>query len=141
MNYLLDTNVVVSALRSRRGASHALLRRSLEGRLSVVMHHKLLMEYRDVLSRAEILSALVFSWEDIEKILTRLAWEAQEIRVSYLWRPNLRDEGDNFLLGIAIAAAPCTLMTHNLADFRNGQLLFPGVWLKTPQQALFELAH
>jgi predicted nucleic acid-binding protein len=51
MRYLFDTNVLVAAFRSRTGASHALLRRALVGDLRLVVHHKLVHEYRDVLSR------------------------------------------------------------------------------------------
>ncbi|MBK8525450.1 MAG: PIN domain-containing protein [Betaproteobacteria bacterium] len=51
MRFLLDTNVVLSAFRSRLGASHALLRRALGGEIPLVMHYKLVSEYRDVLSR------------------------------------------------------------------------------------------
>ena len=49
MKYLFDTNVLIAALRSRRGASHALIRMALQGKLPIVMHYKLLTEYRDVL--------------------------------------------------------------------------------------------
>ena len=57
MRYLLDTNVLVAALRSKNGASHILLRRALQGDLPVVVHHKLVYEYRDVLSRQNILAS------------------------------------------------------------------------------------
>jgi hypothetical protein len=54
MRYLPDINVLVAAFRSRRDASHALLRLALSGGLPIVAHHKLVYvvyEYRDVLSR------------------------------------------------------------------------------------------
>jgi putative PIN family toxin of toxin-antitoxin system len=140
MNYLLDTNVLIAALRSRRGASHALIRLVLQGKLPVVMHHKLLAEYRDVLSRPDIIDGLSFSWEEIEQIVAGMVVEAHEVKINYLWRPNLKDEGDNFVLEIAVAASPCTLVTHNLRDFRAGELQFHEVWVKTPQQVLAELA-
>lgn len=140
MRYLLDTNIVVAALRSRRGASHELLRRAILGELPVAIHHKLLAEYRDVLGRPDILAVLALSEDEVEKVLARLAFVAEEVRVRYLWRPNLRDEGDNFVLEIAVAAAPCTVVTHNVGDFLSGDLRFQNVWIKTPQQVLLELA-
>jgi len=139
MKYLFDTNVLIAALRSRRGASHALIRMALQGKLPIVMHYKLLTEYRDVLGRAETINALAFSWEDIEKILARMVAEAEDVRVDYLWRPNLKDEGDNFIMEIAVAAPPCTIVTHNVRDFIAGELRFHEVWIKTPQQILVEL--
>lgn len=138
MNYLLDTNVLISALRSRQGASHALVRRVLQGKLAITMHHKLLTEYQDVLSRPETLKSLVFSWEEIEAILAFIVAEAHEVNVNYLWRPNLKDEGDNFVMELAVAASPCILVTHNTKDFIAGELSFRNVWIKTPQQVLAE---
>lgn len=67
-----------------------------------------------------------------ELVLAHLVARAQEVHVRYLWRPNLRDEGDNFVLEIAVAAWPCTLVTHNLADFARGQLRFPQIPITTP---------
>ena len=51
----------------------------------------------------------------------------------------LRDEGDNFVLEIAVAAWPCTLVTHNLADFARGQLRVPQIPITTPGQLLRSL--
>jgi len=139
MKYLLDTNILVAALRSRRGASHELMRRVLQGKLPIVMHHKLLVEYRDVLSRPDILDGFIFSVDEIEEILARMVVEAHEVKINYLWRPNLKDEGDNFVMEIAVAASPCTIVTHNIRDFRAGEFQFREIWIKTPLQILLEL--
>ncbi len=58
----------------------------------------------------------------------------------YLWRPNLRDEGDNFVYEAAFAASPATIVTHNLRDFRKPELDWPGVFVKTPRQVLKEVS-
>ncbi|HRM50294.1 MAG TPA: PIN domain-containing protein [Alicycliphilus sp.] len=141
MRYLLDTNVLVAALRSSQGASHALVRRALQGELPLVVHQKLVYEYRDVLSRPTTLADTGLAWADAELVLAHLVARAQEVHVRYLWRPNLRDEGDNFVLEIAVAAWPCTLVTHNLADFARGQLRFPQIPITTPGQLLRSLTH
>ena len=141
MRYLLDTNVLVAALRSKNGASHIRLRRALQGDLPVVVHHKLVYEYRDVLSRQNILASTGLTWADIELVLAHLVAQASEVGVRYLWRPNLRDEGDNFVVEIAVAAAPCTIVTHNLADFARAELRFPQVPVCTPGQLLQSLTH
>ena len=141
MRYLLDTNVIVAALRSRHGASNALLRRALQGELPVVVHQKLVLEYRDVLSRPEILAATQLSFDEIELVLAHLVAVATEIDVRSLWRPNLRDEGDNFVLEIAVAAWPCTIVTHNISDFAHAELRFPQVVTCTPGQLMQSLTH
>lgn len=132
MRYILDTNVILAGLRSRSGASHQLLRWALEDILPLVIHPKLVYEYRDVLSRPVNLSALPFTWEDIEIILAQLVSVAQPVEIRYLWRPNLRDENDNFLIEIAVASWPCTIITHNLKDFSKPELIFPQIDIRTP---------
>lgn len=141
MNYLLDTNVLVAALRSRNGASNAIVQRVLMGDLPIVVHHKLVYEYRDVLSRADILESTGLAWSEIELVLAHLVSNAMEVNVRYLWRPNLVDEADNFILEIAVAAWPCTIVTHNLKDFKNAQLRFPQIDIFTPGQLLNTLTH
>jgi len=51
VRYVLDTCVVVSALRSRNGASNRVLRLAFERKIRAVCHYKLLSEYREVLFR------------------------------------------------------------------------------------------
>lgn len=140
MRYLLDTNVVVSAFRSRQGASHILVRRALVGELRLVMHYKLVSEYRDVLSRG-LGSGAGLTYAEVERVLARLVADADEIKVRYLWRPNLPDESDNFINEIAIVAAPCTIVTHNIKDFVGGELKFIGVEVKTPAEVLRSLTN
>lgn len=141
MRYLLDTNVLVAAFRSRRGASNAILRRALNGDLPVVVQQKLVYEYRDVLSRPEILAGTGVSFREAEIVLAHLVAAATEIEVRYLWRPNLPDEADNFVLEIAVAAWPCTIVTHNLADFVRAELRFPQAALSTPGPLMQSLSH
>ena len=141
MRYLLDTNVLVAAFRSRNEASNAVIRRALLGDLPMVTHHKLVYEYRDVLSRPEILAGTGISFGEAEIVLAQLVGRANEVDVRYLWRPNLSDEGDNFVLEIAVAASPCTIVTHNIADFLRAELRFPQVVLCTPGQLMQQLNH
>lgn len=139
MRYLFDTNVLVAAFRSSVGASSALIRRALLGDLPLVVHPKLVYEYRDVLCRPETLSAAEVSIQQVEVFLAKLVERATEIDVRYLWRPNLHDEGDNFVLEIAIAAWPCTIVTHNISDFQRAELRFPHIVLVTPGQLMQSL--
>ena len=59
---------------------------------------------------------------------------AEKVTTRFLWHPNLRDEGDNFVVEIAVAAQPCTIVTHNVRDFQAGELRFPTVFVKRPQE-------
>lgn len=106
--------------------------------LPIIMHFKLLAEYHDVLARRKIRSDLIYTSEEIEKILIGLVSVSEEVNPHFLWRPNLKDEKDNFLVEIAVASQPCTIITHNVKDFLQGELLFPTLFVKQPQEVIRE---
>jgi uncharacterized protein len=140
VRYVLDTCVVVSALRSRNGASHRVLRLALERKIWVVCHYKLLSEYREVLFRMVKGGEPRYTWAQVERFLAALVTASEEVEVRYLWRPNLPDEGDNFISEAAFAASPSTIVTHNVRDFRKPEMKWPGVSVRTPQQVLIGVA-
>jgi hypothetical protein len=76
----------------------------------------------------------------VERLLAAFVMAAQEVEVRDLWRPNLRDEGDNFVFEAAFAASPATIVTHNVRDFRQPEMEWPGVLIKTPQRVLTEVS-
>jgi predicted nucleic acid-binding protein len=55
---ILDTNVLVARLRSKRGASHRLIRLFDEGRFRLVISVALALEYVDVLKRPGLLPGI-----------------------------------------------------------------------------------
>jgi uncharacterized protein len=110
------------------------VQQALTGQLPLVMHFKLLAQYWDVLTRPEHRARLIYTPAQIERILAALVGVAEEVTVRFLWRPNLLDEGDNFVVEIAVAAQPCTIVTHNVRDFQAGELRFPTVFVKRPQE-------
>jgi predicted nucleic acid-binding protein len=61
------------------------------------------------------------------------------VHVYYLWRPNLRDEGDNHIVELAVAGGACAIVTNNIADFRGSDLRFPNLRVMTPRELLKEL--
>lgn len=131
---VVDTNVFVAALRSQGGASRQVLRRALEGRYTPLFGNALWSEYEDVLGRP--------LWQptttDVERraVLAALAHQGQWVSVYYGWRPNLPDEGDNHLIELAVAGGAAALVTHNVGDLRQGELLFPSLRILTPAQCL-----
>ncbi len=54
----------------------------------------------------------------------------------YLWRPNLRDETDNHLIELAIAAGVEYIITNNVKDFAHAQLKHLGYEVSTPEHIL-----
>jgi uncharacterized protein len=56
--------------------------------------------------------------------------------VYYLWRPNLRDEGDNFLIELALAGNSEVIVTNNVKDLESAELNFEGLRILRPEQLL-----
>lgn len=52
------------------------------------------------------------------------------------WRPNLRDEGDNHLIELAVAGNARAIVTHNVRDLRHGELSWKNLRVLTPAQCL-----
>ena len=61
------------------------------------------------------------------------------VRIYYLWRPNLRDEGDNHILELAVAGGASIIVTKNTADFEGANLRFPGIRVLSPKDFLKEM--
>ena len=86
---VLDTNVLVAALRSRRGASHRLLRLVGDQRWQINPSVPLLLEYEDVLKRPDAGHHL--TPEEVDDVLNFLCASASLREIFYLWRPVLPD--------------------------------------------------
>ena len=117
-NIVLDTNVVVAGLRSRRGASFKLL--SILGRqpgLQVHLSVPLVLEYEATLLTQR--SAMGLSVTDVEDVLDYLCSIATHHEIYYLWRPFLRDPKDDMVLELAVAAGCQTIVSYNAQDFRG----------------------
>ena len=55
--------------------------------------------------------------EQVDTIMQFLATVAKPTSVTYTWRPNLRDEGDNLFIELARASGSEYLITGNSRDF------------------------
>ncbi len=133
MRVVLDTSVLVAAMRSKRGASYALVSsiptQQFQPCLSVALYH----EWLEVLTRPENLTPGGTA-EDALRTLRYLAGQSHLQEIHFLWRPFLPDPDDDFVLELAFAANCRHLVTHNVKDFHgSGQL---GVDAITPREFL-----
>lgn len=121
MNYVLDTNVLVAAVRSPAGASAELLRRVLQRQVPVLCSVPLFLEYEDVLARAEHLAASGAQLRDVHNFLDVLAGVVVPVTIQFLWRPQLRDPKDDLVLELAVnglgLGRAVSLITFNQRDF------------------------
>ena len=132
---MLDTDVLVAALRSDRGASRLLLVSTLEGHCLSLVSVPLMIEYEAVLTRPEHLAASRLSHADVQELLDALAVVAEPIRLSYLWRPALPDAQDDMVLETAVNGRADLLVTFNLRHFKPAARNF-GLSVVTPAEAL-----
>jgi hypothetical protein len=91
------------------------------------------LEYESVLTRDKILQLIKIRREEVDFILGAFVALALQSETYYLWRPNLTDETDNFIVEAAIATGG-VIVTKNIADFQSGDLKFPALLVLPPQQ-------
>lgn len=134
MNVVLDTNILVSALRSNQGASHRLLQLLTENQYTPNISVPLFAEYESVLKRPHLLPHLNRS--DIDAFLNYFLYQSKIRKIFYLWRPYLKDPKDDLILELAVESHSC-IITHNLKDFKGTETF--GVEVISPQTFLQRL--
>jgi predicted nucleic acid-binding protein len=122
MRVVFDTNVLVAAARSRRGASFALVSSIPTPAFQLCLSVGLYTQWQAVLTRAENL-APGDTAEDARRFLRYLASQAHLQEIHFLWRPFLADPDDDMLLELAFAAGCGYIVTHNVKDFHGSEQL------------------
>ena len=133
MRFIIDTNVIVAAVRSPKGASAEILRRALLGQIKLLCSVPLFLEYEAVLKRPEYLQAAGISLGDASNLLDALAGAIEAVEIAYLWRPQLRDPADDMVLEAAVNGQASTIITFNQRDFLPQALAF-GLTVVKPAQ-------
>ncbi len=129
---VLDTGVFISALRSRQGASFKLLSVIDDEEIDLYLSVPLILEYEAVAKRMSRTIGLTHS--DIEDIIDYLCAVGKHRQVHFLWRPNLKDPGDDFILELAVESECDYIITHNIKDFGGSEKF--QVEVVTPQKFL-----
>ena len=129
---IIDTNVLVSALRSRAGWSFDLISRVGAGQFQHVVTVPLVMEYEDVLHRPGMVRVPGSAVDDLLDYLCSIALRQ---RVHFLWRPKLADIKDDMVLEAAVNGQCHSIVTWNVRDFAAAaglgiQVVSPDVFLR-----------
>ncbi|MEI6564950.1 MAG: putative toxin-antitoxin system toxin component, PIN family [bacterium] len=129
---VLDTNVLVSGLRSKQGASYKLLTLLGKGRFTTTVSVPLVVEYEKAL--VDPRTKVPFSHADIGIFIDYICAISDKRKIYYLWRPRLPDPGDDMILELAVAGSCHYIVTYNVRDFRGVEQF--GVKILTPKQFL-----
>lgn len=132
---VLDTCVLVAAVRSSQGASFRILQLVGDPRWKLNLSSALLFEYEEVATQHA--RALWPEPERVNDLLDFLCATARRPQISYSWRPILSDADDDMIVELAIAAGADFIVTHNVADFRGAERF--GLVILTPAQFLKQL--
>ncbi len=135
----MDTDTIVAAMRSPTGASAALLRAARSGRVTLVATVPLCIEYEDVCSRPEHVTAAELSPADLAVFLNSVMDLVEPVSVWFLWRPQLRDPGDELVLEAAVNGRAIAIVTFNRRDFRSAADRF-GMSILLPAEAIRRVA-
>lgn len=126
---ILDTNVLLTALKSSRGTSFRLFAGLADGRYRLHVSTPLVAEYEAVLKRGH----LSLSDVQIDDIVDFICAQATHHQIFYLWRPTLKDPDDDFILELAVKAG-ASIVTWNTADFKRAEKF--AVNVLTPREFL-----
>jgi uncharacterized protein len=137
MIVVIDTKVFVSACIGQ-GASARVLSGCFRGELTPLIGNALYTEFEDVLARDSIFKHSRLNASERSELLDIFAATARWTRIYFGWRPNLRDEGDNHLVELAVAGGASHIITLNIRDFVASEIKFHQFKVQTPAQFLKE---
>jgi putative PIN family toxin of toxin-antitoxin system len=134
---VIDTNVFISALRSKKGASFRLLSMVGTGRFDFCVSVPLILEFEAVAKRDA--GAFGLGPSDIDDIIDYLCSVGNKRKIFYLWRPFLKDSKDDMVLELAVESESNWIVTFNKQDFKGCQTF--GIDLATPKEFLHLLGE
>jgi putative PIN family toxin of toxin-antitoxin system len=129
---VLDTNVLVSALRSRLGASYRLLTRLGSENWRPNLTVALVLEHESVLKRER--QSFSLTEGDIDDVLDGICSRSGLHRQYFLWRPVASDPDDDLVMEAAIASSSDFIITYNKRHLRASTAF--GIECLTPKEFL-----
>jgi putative PIN family toxin of toxin-antitoxin system len=135
---ILDTDVVVAAMRSPSGASAEIIRLARRGRVTLMVSVALALEYEAVCKRTEHQVAAELNEKEVNVFVDTIISLAEPVTMHFLWRPQLRDPCDEMVLEAAINGELDALVTFNSKDFGDVPGHF-GLELSLPREVIMRM--
>ncbi len=133
---VIDTSVLISALIGKEGPSREILRLCLLGKYKPLISNALFQECEDVSRRKNIIDLRPLTSKEVRELLNAYYSVCHWVPIYFLWRPNLKDEGDNFLIELAVAGNSNLIITNNIKDLTGAELTFENLKILTPETFL-----
>ena len=146
MKIVIDTNVFLSSLFSKNGASHKLVlwivnQYQKNHKKYNVISNTLLTEYEDVLTREKNIEKFKnFSINEVEEFIDGICLISNHQKINFLWRPFLRDSNDDMVLEVAFNSRADYIVTHNIKDFKGVKENF-NIEIVTPKEFLTKIGE
>jgi putative PIN family toxin of toxin-antitoxin system len=135
---VLDTSIVVAALRSAAGAANAVLREVAFERVRPLVTTALFLEYEAVLKRPEHRIVHGLDVAGVDRFLAAFASASEPVEISFQWRPQMSDANDEMVLEAAVNGQADMIVTHNVKDFVVAAKRF-GLPVRRPGELLQEM--
>ena len=139
MKVVIDTSIWISALITKESNSRKIIRLALQEKLAPQMSEALFHEYESVMKRTKIQKSCTLTQKEQVELFNALLSVSRWNEVYYLWRPNLKDENDNFVIELAVASGAEYVITYNLRDFETAELSF-NCKIITPEKFIKEIS-
>ena len=127
--------MIIAAMRSPAGASAALLAAARYSVFRMIGTVALALEYEATCLLPEHRAAAGLSPGDVDAFVNGVLAMIEPIEPYFLWRPQLRDPGDELVLEAAINGQAAAFVTFNRRDFGAAPARF-GIEPLTPRQML-----
>jgi len=119
---VIDTNVLLSGLKSSKGLSFKLLSILPSQKFDIAISVPLILEYESILKKH--LCPQKFSDKQIDDVINFMCKIGKNTKIYYLWRPFLKDPFDDHILEVAVSSSSQYIVTYNLTDFINTEKFF-----------------
>ena len=127
---IIDTNVLLSGLKSQNGKAYLLLQKLLDDEIKIAISVPLILEYEAILKKQ--LDRSIFSDADIDDVINYICKIGTQIKIYYLWRPFLKDPYDDHIIEVALTGHCKYIITYNKKDFIEARKL--GIEAVTPYE-------
>jgi putative PIN family toxin of toxin-antitoxin system len=116
MRFVLDTDVVLSGLRSTVGASRILLLAVKAGVVTPLVSVATVIECEAVLKRVANLEAAGLDVDAVDMFVDALVARADHVVPHFSYRLSIRDPDDELFVSVAVNGGADALVTFNVTD-------------------------